>query len=71
LEKETGWTTVIAGQASVKEKTLTVMAHSVRTIMVDSAEQAKSISDLETQNPDLKGKVKTLQVAWQYTILKK
>ncbi len=46
------------------------MAHAVRTSRVDLDEQAKSISDLEAQNPSLKGKVKILRVAWRSKTLK-
>jgi hypothetical protein len=58
LEGETRRTTVIAKRAKVKGKAFTVMALAVRTSMVDPAEQAKSISDLEPQNPGGEGKVK-------------
>jgi hypothetical protein len=61
---------VFAGLARVKGKTFTVLAHAVRTCRVDPAEQAESISDLEAQNPSLKGKVKILHVAWRLRTLK-
>jgi hypothetical protein len=70
LEEETGWTTVIAKHARVKVKTFAVMAHAARTSRVDPAEQAKSLSDLEAQNPSWEGKVKILRIAWCMKTLK-
>ncbi len=52
-----------AERTRVKEKTITLMAHVVRTSRVDPAEQAKSNSDLEANNPGLKGKVEIMRVA--------
>jgi hypothetical protein len=70
LEEETGWTTVIAKCARVKGKMFTVMAHAVRTSRVDPAEQDKSLSDLEAQNPNWEGEVIILHVAWRMKTLK-
>jgi hypothetical protein len=70
LEEDTAWTTVIAGRARVKGRRFLVMAHAVKVSRVDPNEQAKSISNLESQNPSLKSRVKILRVAWLSKTLK-
>jgi hypothetical protein len=70
LEKESEWTKVIAGQARVKGRRFMVMAHCVQVSRVDPKEQAKSISNLEAQNPLLQPKVKILRVAWRLSTLR-
>jgi hypothetical protein len=63
LEQDTSWTTVIAGRAHVKGQMFMVLAHAVKVSWVDTKEQAKSISNLESQNPSLKSHVKILRIS--------
>ncbi len=70
MEEEEGWTKVIAGKTKVKGRRFTVMAHSVRADRIEVANQEKALTELQAQNPELKGKVKFLKVAWQKRTLK-
>jgi hypothetical protein len=46
------------------------MAQSVRTNRIDTKNQQKALAELQAQNPQLKGKVKFLRVAWKKKALK-
>jgi hypothetical protein len=70
MEEEEGWTKVIARKTKVKGRRFTVMAQSVRADRVEVANQEKALTELQAQNPELKGKVKFLKVAWQKRTLK-
>jgi hypothetical protein len=70
MEEEEGWIEVIAGRTQVKIRRFTVMAHSVRTNRIEVANQGNALAELQAQNPELKGKVKFLRVAWQKRTLK-
>ncbi len=48
-----------------------VMAHADKVSRVDPKEQAKSISNIESQNPSLKSRVKILRVFWRVKTLKR
>jgi uncharacterized protein YaiI (UPF0178 family) len=54
LEKVTAWTAAIAGSKLFQGHRFMVMAHAVKLSRVDQNEQAKSISDIASQNPSLK-----------------
>jgi hypothetical protein len=47
------------------------MALSVTLSRVDKKEQAKSISNIESQNPSLQARVKILCVSWRIKMLKR
>jgi hypothetical protein len=47
-----------------------VMAHSVKLSRVDQIEQAKSITNIESQNSFLKSRVIILHVSWRIKRLK-
>ncbi len=46
------------------------MAHAVKVSRVDQKEQTNSISNIESQNPSLKSRVKILHVSWHLKTLK-
>ncbi len=46
------------------------MAHSVRTNRINTKNQQEALAELQAQNPQLKGKVKFLRVAWKKKTLK-
>jgi hypothetical protein len=46
------------------------MAHSVRRSRIDIKDQQTAIAELQLQNPQLKGRVKFLRVAWKRKTLK-
>jgi hypothetical protein len=46
------------------------MVHSVIMIRIDSWNQREALAELQAQNPQLKGKVKFLRVAWKKETLK-
>jgi hypothetical protein len=71
LEKYMAWTTAIAGSESIEGHKFMVMAHYVKLSRVDQNEQAKSIPNIESQNPSLKSKVKILRVSWCVKTLKR
>ena len=71
LEKDTAWTTAIAGSERVQGHRFMVMAHAVKVSRVDQKEQAKSISNIESQNPSLMSRVKILCVSWRVKTLKR
>jgi hypothetical protein len=48
-----------------------VMAHAVKLSRVDQNEQAKSISNIASQNPSLKSRVEILCVSWRVKMLKR
>ncbi len=48
-----------------------VMAHAVKVSRVDQKEQAKSISNIESQNPSLMSRVRFLCVSWHVKPLKR
>ncbi len=71
LEQDTTWTTVIAGWARVKGCRLMVMALALNISRVDQFEQAKSITNIQSQNPSLTFRVKILCVSWHPITLKR
>jgi hypothetical protein len=46
------------------------MAHSFRTNRIDTKNQQKALAELQAQNPQLMGNVKSLRVAWKKKTLK-
>jgi hypothetical protein len=71
LENDTAWTTVIAGSKRVQGHIFVVMTHAVKVSRVDQNEQAKSMSNIASQNPTLKSRVKILRVSWRIKTLKR
>jgi hypothetical protein len=69
LEQDTAWTTVIANKTRVQGHKFMVIAHAVKVSRVDQNEQAKSISNIESQNPTLKSRVKILRISWRQKTL--
>ncbi len=65
LEKDTAWTTAIAGSERVQVHRYMVMAHAVKVNRVDQKEQAKSLSNIESQNHSLKSRINILRVSWR------
>jgi hypothetical protein len=71
LEKNTAWTTAIAGSECVQGHKFMVVAHAVKLSRVDQNEQVKSISNIASQNPSLKSRVDILRVSWCVKMLKR
>jgi hypothetical protein len=71
LEKDTAWTTAIAGIEHVQCHRFMVMTHAVKLSRVNQNEQAKSISNIASQNRSLKSRVKILCVSWHVKMLKR
>ncbi len=71
LKKDTAWTTAIAHSQHGQGHRFVVMAHAVKLSKVDHNEQAKSISNIASQNPSLKSRVNILCVSWHVKTLKR
>jgi hypothetical protein len=62
LEQDTTWKIVIAGKLCNQGHRFIVIAYAVKVSRVDQNEQAKLISNIESQNPTLKSSITIVSV---------